>query len=163
MRNKNSFVNKMAALAALMILVASSVVRVEAAETQSLTSEQMETVLEDVFNKFSSFDAQGAVSHFAPDATLEDPVGTPALQGTQAITTYLQSFPTLFSQIKVHSLDITVCGQEAAVKWRLRFKTNTGKVFFLDGVGIFKFNEQGKIESEREFFDLAYFLDQLQG
>lgn len=85
------------------------------------------------------------------------------MQGTQAITTYLQSFPTLFSQIKVHSFDITVCGQEAAVRWRLRFKTNTGKCFFLDGVGIFKFNEQGKIESEREFFDLAYFLDQLRG
>ena len=161
MRNKNLFVKKMTALAALMLLAAASVVRVQAAPTQPLTSEQMETVLEDVFTKFAAFDAQGAVSHFAPDATLEDPVGTPAMQGTQAITTYLQSFPALFDQIKVHSLDITPCGQEAAVKWRLRFKTKSGNVFFLDGVGIFKFNQDGKIESEREFFDLAYFLTQL--
>jgi len=66
-------------------------------------------------------------------------------------------FPTLFNQIKLYSLDVRVCGQEAAVKWRLRFTKKNNKVFFLEGIGIFKFNEQGKIISEREFFDLAYF------
>ena len=163
MRNQILLLKKMTALmtslaTALLFLVASTVTRVEAATT----SEQIEAVLEDVFTKFVAFDAQGAVSHFASDATVEDPVGTPPIQGAQAITAYLQTFPTLFSQIKLHSLDVTVCGQEAAVKWRLRFKTQTGNVFFLDGVGIFKFNQEGKIQSEREFFDLAYFLAQLQ-
>jgi hypothetical protein len=93
---------------------------------------------------------------------LEDPVGTPPMQGTQAITAYLETFPTLFNQMKLYSLDIKVGGQEAAVKWRLRFTTKTGKVFFLEGIGCFKFNEAGKIQVEKEFFDLAYFLDQLQ-
>ena len=161
MRNQSLFVKKMTALA-LMFLVASSVTRVEAAATPDLTSEQIETVLEEAFTKLAAFDAQGVVSYFASDATLEDPVGTPPIQGAQAITTYLETFPTLFSQIKIHSLEVTVCGQEAAVKWRLRFKTKTGNVFFLDGIGIFKFNPEGKIQSEREFFDLAYFLAQLQ-
>ena len=163
MRKESLFVKRITALAmALLFLVALNVTRVEAAPVNNLTAEQMEAVLEDVFAKFSAFDAQGAVSYFAADATLEDPVGTPPMQGTQAITAYLQTFPTIFNEIKVHSLDVTVAGQEAAVKWRLRFKTKTGNVFFLDGVGIFKFNQVGKIQSEREFFDLAYFLTQLE-
>ncbi len=30
------------------------------------------------------------------------------------------------------------------------------------GIGYFKFNEQGKIQTEKEFFNLGYFLEQLQ-
>lgn len=164
MRKQNLFLKMITALALVfMFLVAAGVTRVEAAAPYDLTSEQIESVLEDAFTKLAAFDAQGVVNYFAADAVLEDPVGTPPIQGAQAITAYLQTFPTLFKHIKIHSLDITVCGQEAAVKWRIRFKTQTGNVFFLDGVGIFKFNPEGKIQSEREFFDLAYFLAQLQG
>jgi steroid Delta-isomerase len=163
MRNQSLLVTRLTALAlALMFLVASSATRVEAAVKPDLNPEQKEAVIEEVFARLAAFDAQGVVNHFADDAVVEDPVGTPPIQGKPAITAYLQTFPTLFNKIKVHSLDVTVCGQEVAVKWRLRFKTKTGNVFFLDGVGIFKFNEEGKITSEREFFDLAYFLAQLQ-
>jgi len=163
MRNQNLFLKKLTALAtALVFLVASIVTHVEAAATCDLTSDQIEAVIEEVFTKLAAFDAQGVVNHFAADAVVEDPVGTPPIEGTQAITAYLQTFPTLFSQIKLYSLDVKVCGQEAAVKWRLRFKTRTGNVFFLDGIGFFKFNQEGKIQLEREFFDLEYFLAQLQ-
>src|SRR5215208_1061955 len=160
MRNQRPFVKKMTALtAALMLLVASGVTRVEAAVTRELTPEQTEVVIEEVFTGLAAFDVQRVVNKFAADAVVEDPVGTPPIQGTQAIAAYLGTFPTLFNEIKLYSLDVTVCGQEAAVKWRLRFKTKTGNVFFLEGVGIFEFNQEGKIQSEREFFDLAYFLE----
>ncbi|HEX5084770.1 MAG TPA: nuclear transport factor 2 family protein [Blastocatellia bacterium] len=163
MRNQSLFLKKMTALVtALVFLVASSAMRVEAASPYDLTSEQIEAVIEDVFTGLAAMDAQRVVNNFASDAVVEDPVGTPPIQGTQAITAYLETFPTLFSQIKLYSLDVKVCGQEAAVKWRLRFKTHTGNVFFLEGIGFFKFDQQGKIQSEREFFDLAYFLAQLQ-
>jgi len=163
MRNQSLFLKKLTALAlALMFLVASNVTRVEAAATHDLTSQQIEVVIEEVFVRLAAFDAQGVVAHFAADAVIEDPVGTPPIQGTQAITAYLQTFPSLFNQLKLYSLDVKVCAQEAAVKWRLRFTTKTGNVFFLDGIGFFKFNQEGKIQLEREFFDLAYFLAQLQ-
>ena len=163
MRNQSLFVKKMTALAtALMFLVASSITRVEAAATRDLTPEQIAAVVEDAFAGLAAFDVQRVVNNFAPDAVLEDPVGTPPIQGTQAIAAYLGTFPSLFSQMKLYSLDVKVGGQEAAVKWRLRFTTKTGKVFFLDGIGFFKFNQEGKIQSEKEFFDLAYFLEQLQ-
>ena len=163
MRNQTPFVRKMTALAAaLMLLFASSATRVEAAATPELTSEQTEAVIEEVFAGLAAFDVPRVMNHFAADAVVEDPVGTPPIQGAPAIAAYLETFPTLFSEIKLYSLDIKVCGQETAVKWRLRFKTKTGNTFFLDGIGIFKFNQAGKITSEREFFDLAYFVEQLQ-
>jgi len=158
-----SFVKDITALTlALMFLVASNVTRVEAAPANNLTPEQIEAIVTDVFNKFAAMDAQGTANLFAPDATIEDPVGTTPIQGTQAIIAYLQTFPTILNEIRVQSFDVTVAGQEAAVKWRLRFKTTTGNVFFVDGIGIFRVNEQGKVQSEKEYFDLAYFQAQLQ-
>src|SRR5215203_143601 len=162
MRNQRLFIKKMTTLAlTLMFLAGTSVMRVDAAATQNLTSQQIEAVIEDAFAGLVAFDVPRVVNHFASDAVLEDPVGTPPIVGKEAITAYLGTFPTLFSEMKLYSLDVKVCGQEAAVKWRLRFRTKTGNVFFLDGIGIFKFNEEGKIQSEREYFDLAYFLAQL--
>lgn len=162
MRNR-SFVKRMTALAmALMFLVAASVKRVEAAPPNNLTPEQIEAIVTDVFNKFAAFDAQGTAALYAPDGTIEDPVGTTPIQGTQAIIAYLETFPTILNEIRVQHFDVTVAGQEAAIKWRLRFKTKTGNVFFVDGVGIFKINPDGKVQSDREYFDYAYFLAQLQ-
>ena len=162
MRNL-SFVKRMTALTmALMFLVASNVTRVQAAPLNNLTPEQIEALVTDVFNKFAAFDAQGTAALYAPDGTIEDPVGTTPVQGTQAIIAYLQTFPTILDEIRVQHFDVTVAGQEAAIKWRLRFKTKTGNVFFVDGIGIFKINEEGKVQSDREYFDLAYFQSQLQ-
>lgn len=164
MKNRSLFIKKVMALAtALMILFASSVTHVEAAPTPELTPQQIETVIEDAFAGLITFDAPRVLNHFADDAVLEDPVGTPPMVGKAAIAAYLATFPTLFNQMKLYSLDIKPGGQEAAVKWRLRFTTKTGKVFFLEGIGFFKFNSEGKIQTEKEFFDLAYFLEQLQG
>ena len=162
MRNL-SFVKRMTALAmALMFLIAANVTRVEAAPVNNLTPEQIEALVTEVFEKFAAFDAQGTAALYAPDGTIEDPVGTPPVQGTQAIIAYLETFPTILNEIRVQSFDVTVAGQEAAIKWRLRFKTKTGNVFFVDGIGIFKINENGKVQSDREYFYYAYFLSQLQ-
>jgi steroid delta-isomerase len=162
MRNL-SLVKRITALAmALAFLVASNVTRVEATPANNLTPEQIEAIATEMFNRFAAFDAQGTADMFAADGTIEDPVGSTPIQGTQAIIAYQQTFPTILNEIRIQSFDVTVAGQECAIKWRLRFKTRTGNVFFVDGIGILKINEQGKIQSDREFFDLAYFQSQLQ-
>jgi len=159
---KTLLLKKLTALAiALLILTASTATRVDAA-TADLTPPQVEAVIEDAFAGLVAFDVQRVINNFAADAVLEDPAGTPPMQGTQAIAAYLETFPTLFNQMKLYSLDIKVRGQEAAVSWRIRFTTKSGHVFFLEGIGFFRLNQEGKIELEREFFDLDYFLAQLQ-
>jgi steroid delta-isomerase len=163
MRNINSLTKKITVLAfALMVLITASATRAEAAVPADLSSQQIEAIIEDAFAGLISFDAPRLLQHYADDAVVEDPVGTPPMVGKPAIAAYLASFPTLFNQMKLYSLDIKPGGQEAGVTWRIRFTTKTGKVFFLEGIGWFKFNDQGKIAHEKQFFDLAYFLEQLQ-
>ena len=163
MKTHSLYVKKLTALAmALVFSVTATVVRIAAAPTPALTPQQIEAVIEDAFAGLVSFDVPRVMNNFAADAVLEDPAGTPPMVGTQAITTYLESFPTLFNQLKLYALNIKVRNQEAAVTWRIRFTTKTGHVFFLEGIGFFRLNQDGKIELEREFFDLEYFLLELQ-
>lgn len=128
----------------------------------NLTPEQIEAAVEEYFASISSLDVQRYVNNFAANGVLEDPVGTPAVQGTQAIAAYFGAIITPFSQIKAKVQEVIPGGQEAAVNWKLNLTTTTGKKITIDGMGIFKFDQTGKLESVREFWDLAAFLAQLQ-
>ncbi len=129
---------------------------------QNLTPDQIEAAVEEYFASVGAFDVQRYVNQFAPDGVLEDPVGTPPVQGTQAITAFITNIIAPFSEIKHKIQDINVCGQEAAVNWKLHLKTTTGKKIIIDGMGVFKFNQNGKLQSVREFWDLEAFLAALQ-
>jgi steroid Delta-isomerase len=164
MRSQSQFSKKMMALVtALMFFVVSSATRVEATASYDLTPAQIEAAVEEYFDSLASLDVQRFVNNFAPDGVFEDPVGTPPIQGTQAITAYVGAIFPQFREGKSRIQEVIVCGQEAAVNWKLRLKSMTGKVIIIDGMGIFKFNSQGKLQSVREFWDLAALSAQLQG
>ena len=163
MRNQTLFLKRMLGLATLMFLVVTSATLVEGAASYDLTPEQIEAAIEEYFASIGSLDVQRYVNNFAPDGVLEDPVGTPPVQGTQAIAAYFGAITAPFIEIKPYVQEVIVGGQEAIVNWKLKLKTTTGKVIFIDGMGVFKFNQQGKLQSVREFWDLAAFLAQLQG
>ena len=130
---------------------------------EDLTPEQIEAAVEEYFASIGSLNVQRYVNNFAPDGVLEDPVGTSPLQGTQAIADYFAAITTPFIEIKPMVQEVIVCGHEAAVNWKLRLKTTTGKIIVIDGMGVFNFNQAGKLQLVREFWDLAAFLAQLQG
>ena len=129
----------------------------------SLTSDQIEAAVEEYFNAVSAHDVQRYVNTFAADGVLEDPVGTPPVQGSAALTAFITNITAPFSDIKHRIQDVVVCGNEAAVNWKLELKTTTNKHISIDGMGVFRFNQDGKLESVREFWDLAAFLADLQG
>ncbi|MEP7339090.1 MAG: nuclear transport factor 2 family protein [Acidobacteriota bacterium] len=129
---------------------------------QGLSASQIEAAVEEYFASASSLDVQRFVNNFAPNGVLEDPVGTPPAQGTQAIAAFYGNIVAPFSEIKPKIQEIIVCGNEAAVNWKLKLTTTTGKHITIDGMGVFSFNQPGKLQSVREFWDLAAFLQQLQ-
>ena len=141
----------------------SAPVAISASTTQGLTASQIEAAVEEYFASVGAFDVPRYVNNFAPNGVLEDPVGTPPVQGTQAITAFITSIIAPFSEIKHNIQEVTVCGNEAAVNWKLKLTTTTGKHITIDGMGVFSFNQEGKLQSVREFWDLAAFLEQLQG
>ena len=170
---KRSFTGGARALASLLIAVAltvsasaafaSSARAVTSPVPLDLTPAQIEAAVEEYFASVAAFDVPRYVNNFAPDGVLEDPVGTPPLQGTSVIAGYIAAIIAPFSEIKPKIQDVIVCGHEAAVNWKLNLTTTTGKKITIDGMGIFNFNQDGKLQSVREFWDLAAFLAQLQG
>src|SRR5437764_8935532 len=66
----------------------------------NLTPEQIEAAVEEYFASVGAFDVPRYVNNFAPDGVLEDPVGTPAVQGTPAIAAYIAAITAAFSEIK---------------------------------------------------------------
>ena len=148
MGNQNVFLKMMAALA-LMFPVVSSSTRVKADGTDGLTRGQIEAGVEEYFASVGSLDPQRLANNFAPDGVFEDPVGTPLVQGTQAIAAFFGATAAQLSEIKPYIQEIIVGGQEAIVNWKLRLKTTSGKIIFIDGMGVFKFNQQGKLQSVR--------------
>lgn len=128
----------------------------------TLTPEQMEAAVEEYFASIASLDVQRYVNNFAANGVLEDPVGTPPVQGTQAIAGYFGAISAPFSHIKAKVQEVIPCGQEAAVNWKLNLTRADGKKIQIDGMGIFKFDQTGKLVSVREFWDLAAFLAQMQ-
>src|SRR5438105_1207800 len=114
--------------------------------TSSLTPEQIEAAIEEYFEAVSAHDVQRYVNTFASNGVLEDPVGTPPLQGTTAITGFITNIIAPFSDIKHRIQDVIVCGNEAAVNWKLELKTTTNKHIVIDGMGVFRFNQDGKLQ-----------------
>ena len=175
MKNRRVFIKSLALAAALMALTIVAPLGAGAASptaTQAvgnvammtqMTPEQVEAAVEEYFDAVGAFDVQRYVNTFAPNGVLEDPVGTPPVQGTANITAFITNIIAPFSKIEHKIQDINVCGNEAAVDWKLNLKTTTGKKIQIDGMGVFSFNQNGKLQSVREFWDLAAFLEQLQG
>jgi steroid delta-isomerase len=172
MRKPSKFVKTITLMMALMFLAVTSPIRAnspraimtasKAPMMTQMTPEQIEDAVEEYFNSVGAFDVPRFVNNFAPDGVLEDPVGTPPVQGTAAITAFITNIIAPFQDIKHKIQDINVCGNEAAVNWKLNLKTTIGKKIVIDGMGVFKFNQNGKLQSVREFWDLEAFLAQLQ-
>jgi steroid delta-isomerase len=113
------------------------------------------------FEKVEQNDIDGFVQLFTPDGVLEDPVGTPQHRGERAIREFVEEIVAPFSEIHVtlHRIFV-VSPTEAAVSWTIHSVTKAGKPAELSGIGIFKFNDDGKLRSVREYWELADYLAQ---
>lgn len=171
---KQLYTRRRRALVSIMLVVALSVIAsstfalsvraaISPTPMNNLTPEQIEAAVEEYFASIGSLDVARFANNFAPDGVLEDPVGTPPVPGAPAIAAFFGAIIAPFSEIKPKVQEVIVCGQEAAVNWKLNLTTTTGKKITIDGMGVFNFNQDGKLQSVREFWDLAAFLAQLQG
>jgi ketosteroid isomerase-like protein len=130
--------------------------------TQTLTPAQIEAAVEEYFASVTARDVQRYANNFVTEGVLEDPVGTPPIQGQSAIAAFFAAGIASIKEIKPSVQEIIVGGNEAIVNWKIKVKTATGKQITVDGMGLFKFNAEGKLLAVREFWDLAAFLAQSQ-
>ena len=100
----------------------------------------------------SAGDIDGIVSLYAPDATIEIPVGGPVHRGIDAIRAFYAENEL------AQKLEITgpscIAGNEGAVNMKARIARD-GQLLELDVVDVAAVDDQGRLTQLRAFFDLG--------
>jgi ketosteroid isomerase-like protein len=131
---------------------------------------QIEAAVYAYFQAVDMLDPQHYAALFAPDGTLEDPVGTGMYHGRTEIAGALAAGLPIVGRLTPRVKDIFVgSGQstEAAVYWVITGYTKQGKQLIVQGIGIFKFKsiQNGaplQLDSVREFYDPVQYASQIQ-
>ncbi|MGH9111303.1 MAG: nuclear transport factor 2 family protein [Acidimicrobiales bacterium] len=102
---------------------------------------------------FSAFDRAGWLECFAPDAWIEDPVGTPRREGVDAIGALWDETHAIPDAIELRPLGIrTIIGNEAVFTMQARPNLG-GDTYVIDIIDHMTFDDAGKITTMRAFFD----------
>jgi steroid delta-isomerase len=108
--------------------------------------------LETYWKAFSAGDRDAWLALFTDDATVEDPVGSPRLDGKDAIGGFFDQAQGLADSIELRSLDVTaVCGDEAAFAMEIR-PVIGGTTFVVHAIDVMRFADDGRIASMRAFW-----------
>ncbi|MCX7621383.1 MAG: nuclear transport factor 2 family protein [Acidimicrobiales bacterium] len=101
---------------------------------------------------FNDGDREAWLDHWAADATLEDPVGTPVRTGRAEIGEFWDLAHSLAQGIELQVLEpFKVAGNEAA--FVLRIVTDLGDTkMFVDVIEIQRYDEDGKLAAMRAFW-----------
>jgi steroid Delta-isomerase len=111
--------------------------------------EEKKQVVERYIALVSSGDVEGIVSLYAEDATLEDPVGSSAIRGHDAI----RAFYARATKMGIHlepTGPVRLAGHEAAFPFRVT--TVGGPKMTIDVIDVFRFDDTGKIVEMRAYW-----------
>ena len=103
------------------------------------------TFVERYFQATQSNDAATWAACFAPDATVDDPVGSPPIKGTDAILERGKEFLANFQTVGLYPEYVSVDNLRAAAKWTGRGVTKDNRAIKFEGINVFEFDEAGKI------------------
>lgn len=104
-------------------------------------------------DRFTAEDREGWLDLFAPDAWIEDPVGTPRRNGREEIGAFWDESHTVPDKVALVPLGITtIIGNEGIFTMQAQ-ATLGDQVFGIDIIDLMTFDDEGKITTMRAFFD----------
>lgn len=119
------------------------------------THDEMARAVEAYIAAFDRADPDAVRDLFAPDASVEDPVGTPAHVGHEAIHAfYAQSMQT-GAKLKLEG-PVRTAGGTAAFAFSVRIGAGE-QAMRIDVIDTFTFNDAGKVTAMRAYFNEANF------
>jgi steroid delta-isomerase len=86
---------------------------------------------------------------YAPEATVEDPVGSPVRRGGAAIREFYRALET--GTHRAELLTLRVAGDSAAFHFRVISETAQGRVE-IEPIDVMTFDEQGRITAMRSYW-----------
>ena len=104
---------------------------------------------------FSNGDRDAYVALFAPDAWIEDPVGTPRHEGHEAIGGFFEQMSAMADSVELRRTGpVRIAAGEAA--WPLQARPSIGgATMSVDIIDVMSFDDTGKITTMRAFWDPA--------
>ncbi|MGA7933694.1 MAG: nuclear transport factor 2 family protein [Kovacikia sp.] len=132
--------------------------------TQQLTT-SIETIQSAIQQYFAAIRGSNKVDNivacFAEDCISQDPVDAPALNGTAEVRQFFQTIVGLFATVELTEEFISIHGQEAAVKWSGFGIGKNGREVTFEGIDIFEFDANGKIQSVKGYWNPTAMLAKL--
>ena len=110
--------------------------------------------------KARDFDAW--LAFFADDVKNYSPVGTPPIQGHEAMKRVFQNTVGALKDWKFTAESMFVAGNEAAVKYTATGTTKNGKLVVIDGINVYEVNDQGKVQTVRAYWHPAEVAAQMK-
>lgn len=96
------------------------------------------------FEATRSNDPEAWAGRFAPDATVDDPVGD-TVTGTEAILERGRSFMSSFRSVGLTESYVFANGAKAVAKWSGEGVTSDGARATFEGINVFEFRDDGLI------------------
>lgn len=118
-----------------------------------LQVERMQAVVHAYVAALNAADLDALVALFAPDATVEDPVGSPPHVGHAAIRAFYAGSVALGLDVALEG-DVRAVANEAAFAFRVGLTMN-GQALTIRPIDVFRFNDAGQVVSMRAFFGPA--------
>lgn len=115
---------------------------------------QMKKVLQAYIDGFNRSDAQAIVDLYADDATVEDPVGKPPMQGKEAIAKFYKNSIKTGAKLALAAPIRASQGQEAAMAFDVQLQMPQGPAL-IRVIDVMRFDGDGKIASMRAFWGLS--------
>jgi steroid Delta-isomerase len=100
---------------------------------------------------FATGDIEARIALFAPDASFEDPVGTPPMIGHDALRAFFSQSGGM--KISAELERIAICGNEAAFAFRARLDAGEGGQVTIHPFETLVMNDDGLIAQMRAYFD----------
>jgi steroid delta-isomerase len=113
------------------------------------------STVEEYCAAFSAGDRDAYVALFAPDAWIEDPVGSPRLDGHDAIRGFFDQSRSLADSIELRQTGpVRVAAGECAFPMQARPDLG-GTTMVVDIIDVMTFDDDGRITTMRAFWDPA--------
>jgi steroid delta-isomerase len=104
---------------------------------------------------FGARDREGLLDCFTPDAWIEDPVGSPALEGREAIGGFFDQTTGMADSIELRRTGpVRIAAGQAAFPMQAR-PVLGGTTYCVDIIDVMTFDEAGAITTMRAFWDPA--------
>ncbi len=119
-----------------------------------MTKEQIEARLSEYRDTLRTMNTEKWVAEYAEDAEVMDPVGRPAVHGHKELTNFFNGVRKHFKLLDMTPQFQIFTPPDAVVKWSVRAVPVQGPEFFFEGVGTYRFREDGKLTQMHAYWDL---------